>query len=134
MYETIHFNVGKITGSDVAPVAGTPDVDALEVFGQLNIATSRHIAIAHCHLIKGGTGVIAFDLFRRRSGVLTLIGNLSRSNPSDYQTFGFTLYDINLKQGDYLFCQLTDAEAIQSGGANGITVDIHFKPYRANIY
>lgn len=125
--DTIHFNVGNVGAPAVAPTPGVADAAAMSVFGQLNIATQRRIAFWHLHVLLGGTGTLTVELWRSRNGVLTLLDSNSIVNPTDFDTVTSVPSSPILLSGDYLFAQATDASAI-SGGADGLTIDIHFAP------
>jgi len=125
--DTIHFNVGKL-GSPTLGTPGTPTPSALSVFGQMHAANPMRIAVAHIHLIEAGSGgSITMELYRRRSGVFTLLGSWSLDAAAgDYATAGLVPATESLRgleRGDYLFAQAT---AVQSGGSDGLTVDVHF--------
>ena len=123
--DTIHFNVGKLTGATTGS-AGVPDVDAMAIFGQLNIHKNLTITALHQHLIvDGSSGTSTFEIYRRRDGVFTLLGTLSIAQGGG--DFGFASVTPTdglefLLRGDYLFCQ---ALALMSG-ADGLTLDVHF--------
>lgn len=125
---TVHFNIGRIATPTTAPTPGTPDVDAMSEFGQIGMYRPATITVIHLHLIQGGTGVdLAFDVFRRRSGVLTLIAQVSASGTvSDFHTSGAVPSGAlaEIQAFDYLFCQTT---ASTSGGTDGLTIDLHTK-------
>jgi hypothetical protein len=99
----------------------------LAYFGQLNIAYPRRIRWIHQHLIKGGNGDLNIDVFRRRSGAMVLLTQLESTNPSDFFTLSGVISDEELLPGDYLYAQVTAATAITGGGADGLTVDVHFQ-------
>lgn len=130
--QTIHFNVGKIGTPAVAPTPGTPDPNALSVFGQLNIRDKARIAVSHLHLIQDGmSGTATVELYRRRNGVFTLLGSVTQSSGAG----DFSVNPIvpatselrNLEPNDYLYAQLTSATLLGgASGGDGLTVDVHF--------
>jgi len=131
IFDTIHFNVGNIGTPAIAPTPGTPDANAMALFGQLNIRRWRRVAVAHLHLVDGGspgTGTLTVELYRRRDGVLTLIAEMSLTAPGDFSTDGAVPSGDfgELLPGDYLFCQVTSGSLITTGNADGVTVDVHF--------
>lgn len=126
--DTIHFNVGKLTGASTAAAAGTPDPDAMAVFGQLNVHKRVKITAMHQHLIvEGGSGTSSFEIYRRRDGVFTLLGTLTIISTGGSHGFATVTPTGGLEfllSGDYLFCQ---ALSLQTGpGADGLTLDVHF--------
>lgn len=128
-FNTIHFNVGEAFSSPaVAGTPGTPDPNALAVFGQLNISSNRLISVAHLHGIEDlGAGSMSVEIYRRRSGVMTLLGTLVLAGGGgDYNLAALTPTSPNdlLLAGDYLLAQLSAYSG--GGGYDGITVDVHF--------
>lgn len=127
-FATQHFNIGKMGAATVAASAGTPDVEALAVFGQLNVANQKTVQVIHLHGIDDkGSGSLTIEVFRRRDDVMTLLGSLTLTGGSgDYSTASLTPAGslATLEPGDYLFAQLTAYTG--SGGHDGITVDVHF--------
>ena len=126
-FATQHFAIGKMNAPAVAPSAGTPDVEALAHFSQLNVANAKVIDVCHLHGIddKGG-GSMTIELWRRRSGVMVSLGTATLTGGSgDYATATLTPADPVLMVGDYLYCQLTAYSG--AGGYDGITVDVHFE-------
>lgn len=128
--QTVHFNIGNIGAPGVGS-AGVFTPAAAAYFGQVNVERDVTIRACHLHLIDGGsnTGTLTVEVWRKRLGVYTRLVILSVVNPPD-DAFdgavpaGDSLAD--LKAGDYLFAQVTAATAVTGGGANGLTVDIHF--------
>ncbi len=123
--DTIHFNVGKLTGASTGS-AGVPDLDAMSLFGQLNVHKSLTITALHQHLIvDGSSGTSTFEIYRRRDGVFTLLGTLSIAQGGGDHGFASVTPTGGLElllRGDYLFAQ---ALALQTG-ADGLTLDVHF--------
>jgi len=111
----------------IAPVPGVPDVDSLAPFGQLNI--ERRAVVSYIELrqiVDGSAGITSVEIYRLRSGNMTLIASLSiLFGGGDFAVNRFTpLGDLSiLDGGDYIFCQST---AIQTD-ANGITVNVNFQ-------
>jgi len=124
---TIHFNIGNFGVPAVAPVPGTPDPDAMSVFGQLNITTQISIQRIHYHQIVDGTaGTSSIEIYRMRDGVFTLIAEIDMPfGGGDFSTRGATPEGnlAILNAGDYIFCQATSIQL----GANGATIDVHFE-------
>lgn len=130
-HDTIHLPVGNIGTPAIAPTPGTPDPNAMALFTQRNISTWRRIRVAHLHLIDGGTpgtGTLSVELYRRRDDVLTLIAQMSLTDPGDFSTDAdVPAGDLAiLEPGDYLFAQVTAGTLITAGNADGMTVDVHF--------
>lgn len=131
---------GPLTGTnyflvmrDVAPTLAVPGVAtaaAMAFFGQINIDVTAIIAVAHLHLIEGGTAptVVEIELWRRRGGVLTQLATLTHTaDGTDFTTVGAVPADPQLVRGDYLFLQAnTNSNAL--GTVNGLTVDVHVTP------
>lgn len=126
-FATQHFNIGKIGSPSVADAAGTPDVEALAVFSQLNVANAKVIDYCHLHGIDDqGSGSMTVELWRRRAGVMTSLGTITLTGGAgDYATATLVPADRVLQLGDYLYCQLTAYSG--AGGYDGITVDVHFE-------
>lgn len=128
--QTIHFDVGRVANPE-ASTPGVPDVNALSVFGQLNVHKDRKIAAIHLHMIKGASsGAFVVEVYRRRDGTMTRIATLeldaSEEAVPDFATAAAVPTDPDIKAGDYLMAQATDVSLVASGNANGLTVDIHF--------
>lgn len=132
--QTIHFDVGNIGTPAVAGVPGTPDADAMAVFGQLNNHLTSRIAAIHFHLIvPPSSGQVDLEVFKRYDGSWTLLTQHSLDSTSP----AFEGIDAQVpsaanelaEAGAYFFCQVTEAGGITAGNADGITIDIHFKPF-----
>lgn len=127
-FPTQHLNIGKIGAAVVAPTPGTPDPNALAVFGQVHIAQSKTIASINLHGIEDlGTGGLTVEVYRRRAGVMTLLATLSLTGGSgDYAEDTATPAGVLALVGadDHIFAQVTDFSA--GGGYDGLTVDVRF--------
>jgi hypothetical protein len=127
--ETVHFNVGNV-GSPSLATPGTATPAALAFFGQINIRYACTIAVNHLHMIDDGSspGRLELELWRRRSGTMTRLTQLSYVAPagSDYVTIEAVPADPDLLAGDYLFCQAVTGTNLSNVG-NGLTVDVHFR-------
>lgn len=127
---TIHFNIGNV-GAITLGAPGVANPAAMAFFGQLNIASFRTIVVNHLHLTEDGAApsVLNIELWRRRSGVMTRLTQLTYTAPAgaDFVTVGAVpAGDLaQLQPGDYLFCQAVTGTTL-AGGGDGLTVDVHF--------
>lgn len=126
--ETQHLNVGNI-GAPAVGVATVPTPAALSFFGQMNVSRPKRIRVCHMHLIEDATGGdLTIELYRRRSGVFTLLGTISYTAPtSDFITAALVpVGDLaNVANEDYIYAQALVVTAV-GNGADGLTVDVHF--------
>lgn len=128
---TIHFNVG--IGTPALGTPGTLTPAAAAFFGQLHMHARARISVLHLHVVEdGASGTATVEVYRRRGGVATLLGAITQaSGVGDFSTVPVvpaTEALQTVEPGDYLFCQATAATLFTAGGANGITVDVHFAP------
>lgn len=129
-YDTLHFRCGQVAAGNLnLALSGTPTANSMAFFGELNIPRPRTISVVHLHLIENaGAGSLAVEVYRRRSGVMTLLSTLTVV-PADGDFA--TISDIpagglaELQARDYLYCQPI-AKDLVAAGANGLTIDIHF--------
>lgn len=127
--ETVTFNQRRnIATAPLAPVAGTLDPEAAAFFGTMEVHRRARIQFLHVHqMVDGSGGTTTAEVYRRRSGVNTLIATVSLAAGGGDHQRGFSLPEdsgANLVQRqDYLYCQLT---AVQTGSPLGLTVDVHF--------
>ncbi len=128
--QTAHFALGAVGTPVEAAAAGTADVDAMAVFGQFNIHKILTIASIEAHMVKAGTsGDLVVEVYRRRAGVFTLLATLTINGPSTNHAVNTVVPTgdlASLNAGDYLFTQIVDGTLVSSGGADGLTVDVHF--------
>lgn len=129
--DTFHFNIGNIG----APALGAPGVAtpaAMTYFGQINIASPRRIEYTHIHIIVDGAapGALVAEIWRRRSGVMTLLTTMTYTAPAgadfvQIETAPATDALASLQRGDYLFAQAVTGTNL-GGGWNGLTLDVHY--------
>jgi len=122
------FNLPVTKDVALAGVPGTPDASALSEYGRINIAQDGSIEAIHLHQDKDGTSLsCALEVYRRRSGVMTLIANATLSSGGG--DFGFALFSFvseslkSVERGDYLMLQATS----KMGGSPVGFVDVHFE-------
>jgi len=120
-----NYPVTKSVG--VAPTPGTADADAMAEYGAIHTPYTCRISAIHLHQIKDGTsGTNTIEVYRRRSGVMTLIASVSlASGAGDFGFASFTFVSEALRlveRCDYLYMQSTSVMATTGDGF----VDVHF--------
>lgn len=129
--DTFHFNIGNIGAPSLgAPGVATPA--AMSYFGQINISSPRRIQYTHIHIIVDGAapGALVAEIWRRRSGVMTLLTTMTYTAPAganfvQVQTVPATAELASLRRGDYLYAQAVTGTNL-GGGWNGLTLDVHY--------
>lgn len=116
--------------SAVLATPGIPDFEAMGPYGAINVSYTLpevKISVVHLHQTHdGNAGVTNLELYRKRSGVFSMLAtvSLSAGNGDDWtENFVFANEeDKVLNGGDYLYLQATSK---MSGNPMGY-VDIHY--------
>lgn len=125
------FNTPVLKSTDVAPVPGTADAEAMGHHGQIQIPFAAYISFIHLHQLKDGQGGSnTLEVYRWRDSTHTLIANITlASTGGDFSRNSFVMVsDAHrlLEEGDYLFLQAT--AVMTAAGRPAGFVDIHFGP------
>lgn len=125
--QTFHFNVGNVSAPSLG-VPNTPTPAAMSLFGQINVPFAQRLSVAHLHVIlDGGSGSLVVELWHRtNAGVFTRVAVITQnSGVGNFSQIAAVPAPDTFDEG-YFFCQATTATLVTAGGANGITVDLHY--------